>query len=260
MGKRPPKKMETAMTRFNEAANLRGDEIVAVAPLACEAIVPSERRPVAIAGRVIDMTTVEALAKIGLTYEEVLRKLRLKQSDLLDRPDVESEIREACDAGNVDLIYGLKENLVQLAAKNPVSNIFALKTYGGDQFDEKARRDKTKQTGQNAQEMLNGVLSILIERERMRTQEIQDAIAEQRALTQANMDAIQRQRMPRLGERNEATGKPVVSVEPTTCIDAELDETEHQSKRVQLTDTSAAEALQKTIAQRAAQVTPNETD
>jgi hypothetical protein len=249
---RPPKKLETALTKFHEAANLRADDIMAVVPQACEAIAPSERRPIAIAGRVIDMVAIEGLARIGLTYEEVLRKLRLKQSDLDDRPDIVAQIREACDFGSIDLIEGFKRDLVNLSATNPVSNTFALKALCPEQYDEKVRREKNKQTGQNAQEMLNGVLSVLIERERLRTQEIQNAIAEQRSISQANIDAIQRQRMPQLGERNEVTGKPIVTVEPIDAIDVDVDEPNQSPQRVSLQSTVAAEALQKTIAKMAA--------
>jgi hypothetical protein len=245
---RPPKKLETALTKFHEAANLRADEIMAVVPQACEAIAPSERRPIAIAGRVIDMVAIEGLARIGLTYEEVLRKLRLKQSDLDDRPDVVTQIREACDFGSIDLIEGFKRDLVNLSATNPVSNTFALKALCPEQYDEKVRREKNRQSGQNAQDVLTGLLSLMVEERKQQKQEILYAIAEQRAVTQSNKEAFQSTRnMPQLGERNEVTGKPIVTVEPIDAIDVDVDDPNQSPQRVSLQNTVAAEALQKAI-------------
>jgi hypothetical protein len=143
-----------------------------------------------------------------------------------------------------------------------VSNAFALKALCPEQYDEKVRRDKNKQSGQNAQDVLNGLLSIMIDEQRRQKQEIYNAIAEQRATTEANIENLQRQRMPQLGTRNEATGRPVVTVEPIDAVDAEIDEPDNRAKRQQLPDTTTAEALKKTIAQMAprapADVAPNE--
>jgi hypothetical protein len=245
--------METALTKFHEAAGIKADEVLDIAPIGCAAIAPSERRPVMVAGRVIDMVQVESLARIGLTYEEVLRKLRLKPTDMMDRPDVEAEIREACDAGSIDLIENFKRDLVALSAENPASNMFALKALCPEQYDDKVRRDKSKQSGQNAQDVLNGLVQMMIERNRIQNDEIRNAIAEQRAISQSNLDAIQRQKMPRLGQTNENTGRPVVTVEPIEQIADALDEIDQQAKREELADTSSADAVKKTMAQLSAQ-------
>ena len=249
---RPPKKLETALEKFHEAANLRADEIMSVVPQACEAIAPSERRPVAIAGRVIDMVAIEGLARIGLTYEEVLRKLRLKQTDLNERPDIEAQIREACDFGSIDLIEGFKRDLVNLSATNPVSNAFALKALCPEQYDEKVRRDKNKQSGQNEHDVLKGLLSIMIEDRRREAEQRQQQLVEQRALLQpVPGDNTQKRSFPQLGARNDVTGRPIVAVEQVNTIDAEIDESDNHTKREQLADTTTAEALKKTMAQMA---------
>lgn len=207
----------------NKAAELlrkdmeaQADQVVALAPIHNQAITAPERRPRVIGERVFEMTTVEELAKLGMSFDEIIAKLRIDKAMLHEVPDIEAEIRDTCNAGKADLLETLKSHLLKHSEKNVIGTIFALKAYGGNEFDEKRKRTDESAVA-DPQQILNGFVEEMLARKKLEREEIQRSInAEKARKTQRNGAVI-------VGTRDLANAMPVCTIQPTEDVTEVLD-------------------------------------
>lgn len=204
----------------------KADDIMTLAPTHNQAITVPERRPRAVGDRVFEMTTVEDLAKTGLNFDEIVDKLRINKALLHERPDIEDEIRQACASGKADLMETLKGHLLKHSEKNVVGTIFALKSYGGDEFDEKRKRGGPGNA--NPQELVNGMVEEMLARKKLEREEMQNQIKAEQARRTGRGGAVI------VGVRDLQTATPVCPIEPVEDITDNMDMADQVNRKESL--------------------------
>lgn len=223
---------------------VEADKVLALAPIHNQAIVMQERRPRVIGDRVFEMATVDELAKLGMSFDEVIVKLHIDKAMLHEVPEIESEMRQVCSAGKADLLATLKGHLLKHSEKNVIGTIFALKAYGGVEFDEKRKR-----TDENAvadpQQILNGFVEEMLARKKLEREEIQRSInAEKARKTQRDGAVI-------VGTRDLVTAMPICSIQPLDDTTEVLDSIDQINRKAALLNTDADADTEKLISDMA---------
>jgi hypothetical protein len=211
--------------RLKDAQEVEAAKIMALQKVANAEMSVVDRRPRVVAGRVFDLTVVESLANTGLTYDEIVRKLRLNKFALAENPQVDEEIRAACEAGSIDLIEEIKTDLRAHSKKNFIASIAILKASGCPEYQDK-KVEKTDPAA-NAQELLFGFLSVHLASERAKQEETKRMLAEERMRAEGRSKG---ELPPVLGKNDPRTGKAVVISQVPITVTEKIDQMDQEKR------------------------------
>lgn len=189
------------------------------------ALLPSDRKPLMLGGRMIDLNVVENYGRNGLDEQIALKLLRIPLSAMDDEPEAAQEFRMALEYGTALLADSIQAASIRRAVEDGDSNMlkFLAGAYGA-----KPLQDKNKQATSatsDAQSILNGLVRTMLENRQNDVDQQKRAIAEERAKM---MGTVVAEQPPIIGDVHYSAGVPVSTLDPDVDVAERLESVSQQ--------------------------------
>lgn len=195
----------------NESRMAVGRALTEAGKALTPALLPSDRKPLMLGGRMLDLNVIENYGRNGLDEQIVLKLLRIPLSAMDSEPEAAQEFRMALEYGTAQLADQIQTASIQKAIGE--GDTAMLKFLAGA-YGAKPLQDKSKQAvsaTSDAQSILNGLVRHMLENRQNEVDQQKRAIAEERARM---MGTVVTEQPPIVGDIHYTVGTPVSEIEP----------------------------------------------